>query len=152
MTPVPTAYRETEPITRLLRCSVEGCRKGVHARGLCSMHYQRWRLTGSTKGPERNRRCSVPECDKAHYGKGLCRNHWRRWKETGNPLVEPESPFYADHPCPACGDRRTVPFDPRPELAGRPPSSGLGTCCACGFVFSASALAPSAQPIISPRP
>ncbi len=32
-------------------CSIEGCEKTAHARGFCPMHYQRWRLHGSTDTP-----------------------------------------------------------------------------------------------------
>lgn len=32
-------------------CSVENCEKPKHARGMCPMHYQRNRLTGSVKSP-----------------------------------------------------------------------------------------------------
>lgn len=61
-------------------------------------------------------------------------------KPASGPHSEPWNPYYADLPCPSCHSRYTVPFDPRPERAGRGPSSGLGTCVQCGHVFSPLAL------------
>lgn len=32
-------------------CTIDGCGKRVNSRGLCSMHYERWRLYGTTDTP-----------------------------------------------------------------------------------------------------
>jgi len=36
-------------------CSVEGCTRPVVARGLCSMHYQRWRAEQAAKAAKKSR-------------------------------------------------------------------------------------------------
>lgn len=36
---------------RTQTCTIEGCPKKINSRGWCSMHYERWRLYGSTDAP-----------------------------------------------------------------------------------------------------
>ena len=38
--------KHLQPRMRDLPCEVEGCPKNARVRGLCSMHYERWRSTG----------------------------------------------------------------------------------------------------------
>lgn len=69
-------------------CSVDGCQKAQQARGLCSMHYQRNRLHGTTEDPARinwGRACSVADCDRESKARGLCSTHYMRWRAHGNP-------------------------------------------------------------------
>lgn len=37
------------------KCSVEECNRRVLAKDLCSMHYQRWKVTGSTEPKEKGK-------------------------------------------------------------------------------------------------
>ena len=40
-------------VSRVKRCSVEGCDRPLQARGMCGMHWRRWaRATGREKAPE----------------------------------------------------------------------------------------------------
>lgn len=57
-----------------LQCSVSDCDNHVWAKGLCSKHYQRLRLTGSTELKEKPKGCS--KCGKPIKAKGLCHNHY----------------------------------------------------------------------------
>jgi len=69
-------------------CCVEACGKTTRAKGLCGMHYERQRRTGTTDGPDRGRRtpatCSVEGCDRALRAKGLCSMHYDRVRNHGN--------------------------------------------------------------------
>jgi G:T-mismatch repair DNA endonuclease (very short patch repair protein) len=69
-------------------CSVDGCKRNVHGRNLCSLHYQRKRKNNTldelVKQPIRI--CSVEKCTNKHFGKGFCANHYTYWRKYGNPL------------------------------------------------------------------
>lgn len=78
-------------------CSVEGCGGRVIARGWCSMHYARWRNTGSTD-PYRTplEFCAVESCERAPrstYAE-YCEMHYYRLRRTGtvaDPIRPPET-------------------------------------------------------------
>ena len=57
-------------------CTIEGCNKKVHAKGLCSHHYNQ----------NRNVKCQVDGCDSPVHGHGYCRKHLDRLKKYGDPL------------------------------------------------------------------
>lgn len=68
-------------------CSIDGCGKPQHYRGMCSMHAERTRLHGDPhKGarPER-KECSVEGCDSLACAKGLCTRHYKRLRAHGDP-------------------------------------------------------------------
>src|SRR5690606_7588220 len=69
-------------------CSIPECRRPHFGRGLCQMHYQRWRRHGSTEAPNRVRpSCSIEGCGEKAFANGYCRAHnWRYWKH-GHPLA-----------------------------------------------------------------
>lgn len=74
-------------------CSVEGCKKAHSARGLCDMHYARFRKYGdpnklSGKIPSCKLPCSIPGCDRLQDARGWCANHWKHWKLYGDPLIK----------------------------------------------------------------
>jgi hypothetical protein len=73
------------------KCSVEGCERELKppcARGLCSMHYQRWRKTGATALKNRTvSRCSVEGCKQRYKSNGYCSTHYQRWRKNGEPLT-----------------------------------------------------------------
>lgn len=74
------------------QCSVEGCEKGGKMRrGLCEMHYRRWRLYGEvgTPGPiwPVRHTCVVDGCDGLCQGHGYCAKHYMRWRKHGDPLA-----------------------------------------------------------------
>lgn len=49
-------------------CSVPGCMKDAHARQLCPMHYQRWRIVGSVgDAKERKGKSGMGSIDKDGY-------------------------------------------------------------------------------------
>ncbi len=74
------------PLSR--ECSV--CGDGVHARGLCGKHYQRWYVHGAPRCLQRptltGTKCYLPGCDGLHYGRGLCEAHYRRLHDRGSVL------------------------------------------------------------------
>ena len=74
------------------KCAVEGCAKPKRSRGLCSTHYERWRLKGDAganvpirpyghKGEE----CAIDGCNRGRKAKGLCKAHYDRAR-AGLPL------------------------------------------------------------------
>lgn len=75
------------------QCVVPDCAKTTRlTRGMCEMHYERWRKFGDPsvvrrRGPTpgaKNRRCSVEDCARLHYGRGLCRMHYVRLQRKGH--------------------------------------------------------------------
>lgn len=69
-------------------CSVDGCERPHQARGLCKMHWKRWRNHGITDRRERVRNvCSIDGCDAECRGRGLCDMHYQRWKRHGDPTM-----------------------------------------------------------------
>ena len=72
-------------------CSVDGCEKQVHAKGLCGAHYYQYLKYGDPLCPDHRktkpyRICSVEGCNRKHYGHGFCEKHMRHWKKYGDPL------------------------------------------------------------------
>lgn len=76
-----TADPVSEPRT-LGECSAAGCQKIESRRGLCSMHYTRWKKHGDvevtlrTWTSQAGLACSMAGCDVAANSQGLCRRHW----------------------------------------------------------------------------
>lgn len=65
-------------------CRVEQCQKPSRAKGLCTMHYQRLRLTGETGLADRERAvssagtCGHEDCERGIKARGLCSLHYER--------------------------------------------------------------------------
>lgn len=82
-------------------CSVAGCLEAHVAKGFCSLHYRRWKNTGSTApsgimfGKRPARPCSVEGCDRHLSSHGLCSVHWKRFKRRGVtvPFVPSREPY-----------------------------------------------------------
>jgi hypothetical protein len=72
-------------------CSVADCERPVDGRGLCSVHYGRWKRGAAHEAPltrtpsGRYRTCTVEGCGRKHMGKGLCALHLHRMR-TGAPM------------------------------------------------------------------
>lgn len=66
-------------------CKVEGClRERRYRAGWCSVHYQRWRTTGTTELRARAaRRCKAPACEAKVLAKDLCSIHYKRMRVSG---------------------------------------------------------------------
>lgn len=73
----------------LALCSIDECSKPMLARGMCSLHYQRWRKREGV--PERviaaPKPCSVKGCDQTSRARGMCSIHYYRVRRHGDPLV-----------------------------------------------------------------
>lgn len=89
-------------------CSVQNCSRRHWSRGMCSLHYQRWRKHGSTAAALRAANgtstagCSMPACgyvDPHGLVRGLCRMHYQR-KEARYQIGKP--PIVA-RSCAHCG-------------------------------------------------
>ena len=80
----------TTPNGRARRyCTVAGCGRPHHARGLCLAHYQRQRRhsntfaaieVGDQVATKRavQRQCREPGCDRPHVARGLCQTHYQQ--------------------------------------------------------------------------
>lgn len=93
-------------------CAVDGCEKGVLARGWCTMHYNRWKKHGDpltvlpsgrpfTEGRRTNpENCTEDGCDRAAVAKGLCQRHWKvaHRNENGDAVRAKEREYNASHP------------------------------------------------------
>lgn len=90
-------------------CSIEGCGKPHLARSWCSMHYRRWRVTGSTDDPAPRPRpiCGVDRCENIVNANGMCCTHeaqMKRWGET-RPLSRVERPVVdGERQCRLCSE------------------------------------------------
>ena len=78
-------------------CSVDECDREAFGHGLCAMHLERKRRTGSehtaTRDYSRYRpaikrsgACSITGCGKAAFTQGLCTKHYSRLWKYGDPL------------------------------------------------------------------
>ncbi len=72
------------------RYSGRGC-----GRGMCGLHYQRWRKHGHTRVTRRfmtpAAECVAPSCPRDAYARGRCHKHWarlrKREKATANSWI-----------------------------------------------------------------
>lgn len=78
-------------------CTIDGCSRPLHGRELCSTHYERRRLTGTTDLIRRATKvCTVDGCDSRALAKGLCsRHYWRQRKHGTTTLTSFEESFWA---------------------------------------------------------
>lgn len=70
-------------------CSIADCNRQSKGHGWCSLHYKRWRKTGSpltVKPRARQTLCSIHGCDSPHEARGWCQRHYKRWHTHGDPL------------------------------------------------------------------
>jgi 5-methylcytosine-specific restriction endonuclease McrA len=67
-------------------CVIDACDKPVlnKKRGMCSVHYQRWRKWGDPHKAPVEKKCTVEGCDNKHAAKGMCAPHYMRVKNHGH--------------------------------------------------------------------
>ena len=81
----------------ITHCTIEGCDKPKKSTGMCSMHLQRLRRSGSTDTPKPKKKklnegkCTIissdnRQCTKPLQAKGMCQMHYRRVKLYGDPF------------------------------------------------------------------
>lgn len=82
-------------------CKVEGCERSRHARGMCKMHYLRWRRGSEIGGAERRPpgvpkknvgKCSVGGCEKEQQYAAMCSMHYSRLRRHGDVHYENRTP------------------------------------------------------------
>lgn len=79
-------------------CKISECVKAARCRGMCSMHYERWRKHGSPyvvlppSSPPvihtQSAHCEVDGCDAAPLARNLCPKHYRAWRRNGDPTAD----------------------------------------------------------------
>lgn len=74
-------------------CSIPGCDKKHDSKGMCSIHYQRWKRHGDPLYERGRRLCSIDGCHKPHCANGYCAAHNWRFKTHGDPLGGGPSPM-----------------------------------------------------------
>jgi len=101
------------------RCQVKNCRRKFYAHGLCTKHYQAWRLTGKHAAiyDKSNRPCSVEGCKQKQRSKGMCIAHYKRvWRRgttelfdrTPKPRIRPNGYVYRSIGDKQCLEHRLV--------------------------------------------
>jgi len=60
-------------------CSIDGCDRPAHGRGLCGKHYQKARAYDRLPNDLREVRetCLLPGCNAPHEANGLCNAHYK---------------------------------------------------------------------------
>lgn len=71
-----------------MTCVVEACANPmfVKSKGLCKMHYSRWKRHGDVEHGEGwfdKKICTVSGCDGQHEARGLCHAHYQYWRKYG---------------------------------------------------------------------
>ena len=129
-------------------CTVAGCDAGKRvARGMCWLHYQRWRRGQPLEPPNQRtmerpvKPCAIADCDRDAKCRGLCHLHYQRWRK-GRPVDG--APWAEEQHCSieGCVDtvrargmcrlhyerwRRGHPMTP-PKRRGRRPMRNVGAC------------------------
>lgn len=71
-------------------CSVPECESAHYGKGLCNMHYQRMRKTGTTDARiKKIAYCKIDGCGRElviPYGRGMCGRHYSKWRIHGDAL------------------------------------------------------------------
>jgi hypothetical protein len=66
-------------------CSVPDCGHRVGSKGMCNMHYARFKRTGDTSLKHRTlASCSEPGCTQTMKARGFCMTHYNRHSKAGN--------------------------------------------------------------------
>ena len=84
----PNGYYKDKSCIGTLDDGVTPCPRDIMAKGMCSLHYTRMKLTNSLLPlpPKPTPDCSVEGCERKHYGRNYCQLHWGHWYHTGDPL------------------------------------------------------------------
>lgn len=83
----------------MLICSIPGCQREVNARGLCRLHYERFRKTGDAQADKPSKKefghrpCIIPGCERRRVAQELCAVHIAR-KYNGKDLLAPVRPSF----------------------------------------------------------
>lgn len=112
------------------QCEVSECVNVHSSRGMCRLHYQRWRRYGDPlaekpaiwKPTKPKIKCVVESCTREARTRGACDGHYQRLKKYGSfqedkPLkVHDRSAFESqdwNRTCPQCGE--VVPYRPKSQ-------------------------------------
>lgn len=61
-------------------CKIDGCDRPSRKLSMCTLHYQRFKVTGDPKGlKNRHVGCQIKECSNEHHSHGYCQNHYRQF-------------------------------------------------------------------------
>lgn len=96
-------------------CSMNGCEKVNHARGLCMAHYRRWRLYGDASLMKRRQYpkrgvegCTIDGCTFMVCARGWCSKHYANFLRWGDPLLDGPTVPSAARRCDVEGCERLV--------------------------------------------
>lgn len=122
-------------------CGVLNCDGKYKGHGLCRLHLERFKATGSTDAPVK-KFCSVDGCESKHAGNGFCSKHLKRFQKHGH------TDGVLPRDCISCGIKFTPP-NKQPhakacsvkcrnnfEYAKRKAAEPSKACQGCGTLFN----------------
>jgi hypothetical protein len=80
----------TQATEKAKNCKIEGCKRPYRAKGLCNVHYTKWRR-GEMEKAGRYRTCANEGCKKPTFKKGYCEEHYSAWSASKKPQVPAEA-------------------------------------------------------------
>lgn len=76
------------------QCSMPNCDRRAQGRGLCKMHWARWKRWGDPSivhpkgsGNPSKKPCLVESCNRMSHAHGYCQMHLARWHRHGSPYI-----------------------------------------------------------------
>lgn len=97
----PAPRREKEPRTFVNKgrtCSMFGCEKAAHTRGMCQKHYGQEYYHEKSEGERKRQRtgCKEKGCQNKHHATGLCRHHYEA--KRNQTRQRPRKSLYRNYP------------------------------------------------------
>lgn len=67
-------------------CIIKECDNKCHCKGMCSLHFFRFKRHGDPHYKRSARKCKISGCHENYESKGFCKKHYARFRKYGDPL------------------------------------------------------------------